>query len=251
MALSPNYAARVQALHLEFFPLGPELKPADIRGVIAGQMAMPDLAEQTAHLLNTVMPIVPEMFRSLCALAREAEVLISTPHQFAGRMAHEVTGIPYVSIHLSPFGAIGAKNIKEASAPIITRYRTSEGLPPLDDPLTADAVSAQLAVYAVSRRIVRSSAQRPTHHHVTGYFFLDEDHWQPEPSLVEFLSAGEPPVGLTFSTVVRDDPEAVTGLILEAIRQAGCRAVLQRGWSGLAERRLPESVYALDFVPHA
>jgi UDP:flavonoid glycosyltransferase YjiC (YdhE family) len=38
---------------------------------------------------------------------------------------------------------------------------------------------------------------------------------------------------------------------LEAIRRAGCRAIIQHGWSGLAKgRALPENVMSIGFVQH-
>ncbi|HYO58871.1 glycosyltransferase [Archangium sp.] len=47
------------------------------------------------------------------------------------------------------------------------------------------------------------------------------------------------------------DAEALTGLILEALRELGGRAIIQRGWAGLARHALPEGVLAVDFVPHS
>jgi UDP:flavonoid glycosyltransferase YjiC (YdhE family) len=48
-----------------------------------------------------------------------------------------------------------------------------------------------------------------------------------------------------------DDPTALTDLIIAAIEQTGCRAILQRGGGDLAQSRaLPENIHAVDFVPH-
>src|SRR5262249_38784692 len=40
-------------------------------------------------------------------------------------------------------------------------------------------------------------------------------------------------------------------LILTATQKAKCRTVIQHGWSGLAQMKLPESVLAIDYVPHS
>jgi len=46
-------------------------------------------------------------------------------------------------------------------------------------------------------------------------------------------------------------PGATTALLLDAIASLGCRALLARGWAGLAEGPLPEGVMAVGSVSHA
>jgi UDP:flavonoid glycosyltransferase YjiC (YdhE family) len=251
LALSPNFAPHAEQLGLEFAPLGPELRLADIRGVITTQLAMSNPIDQARHFLETVMPIMPGIFHQLREICRTADVVISSPHQFAGRMVHEAIDIPLVSVHLSHFGALGSRDLRDASAPVINEFRAREGLPPLHDPLTVDAVSTQLALYAVSRFILRRPVQWPAQRHVTGFFYLEDEQWQPPAPLVEFMAAGEPPVVITFGSVVHDDPDALTRLVLEVIAAAKCRAIVQHGWSGLARQPLPDNVYAAGYTPHS
>jgi len=254
LALSPYFAERVQRLGFAFAPIGAEADPDILRRVGAAQMTMSTPAEQVKYFLEMTLPFVPVMFRDLQALCREADVLISTPFQFAARMAHETTGLPLVSIHLSQFGAFGGKALREVSAPPINQCRAQAGLPPLPDPLGADGASPQLALYAVSRKVFRPPARWPAHHYVTGYFFLDEETGEPDPALQEFLEAGEPPVVVTFGSVAHPSAEAaaLTQLVLAAIQQAGCRAILQRGISGLGQGPLPDAtrVHTIGFASH-
>lgn len=40
-------------------------------------------------------------------------------------------------------------------------------------------------------------------------------------------------------------------MFLQAIQHAGCRAIVQHGWTQLAkDRQLPDTVYAIDYLPH-
>lgn len=249
LALSPNFKMRAEANDIAFAPIGPELKLSDIRGMITLQMSLDDPIRQALHFVNTVMPAVPQMFSDLVDICQGADVLISSPHQITGRMVHERLNIPFATVHLSHFGGLGSKHLREASAPVINKCRAQEGLPPLFDPLTTDAISSQLALFAVSKCIVRQKS-RPPAQHVTGFFYLEEKNWQPDPALVEFVNNGERPVVLTFGSVVHDDPEKMTNLILKALSIVGCRTIIQRGWSGLAKDALPENLLAVDFVPH-
>jgi UDP:flavonoid glycosyltransferase YjiC (YdhE family) len=191
------------------------------------------------------------MFRQLREACRGADALISPPFQLAARMVHEVDRLPFISVHFSPFGAKSNKASREVSAPLVNAYRRQEGLPPLEDPLGADGASPQLALYPVSQHVFRAPAQWPAHHRITGYFYFDEETWQPDPQLVRFVEAGPPPVVISFGSMPNQNPEALTDLVLEAISRVGCRAVLQHGEAGLGRgRTLPENVYAAGFLPH-
>jgi sterol 3beta-glucosyltransferase len=250
LACSPNYAARVEQLGLAFAPLGPQLARGALREMSTQMLNAASPDEQVRRFLDATLSALPDMFGALQGICRQADVLISTPFQLAGRMVHETSGIPFVSVHFSQFGALGNKAVRDISAPPINQYRAEVGLPPLPDPLSADAVSPQLALYAVSPRLLRRPASWPEHHHVTGFFFLDEG-WQPDADLAEFIAAGPEPIVVSFGSMMHQDPEALTELMLAAIEQTGRRAIVQHGWSGLARRALPPHVRAIDFAPHS
>jgi UDP:flavonoid glycosyltransferase YjiC (YdhE family) len=123
------------------------------------------------------------------------------------------------------------------------------GLPPVADPLGADATSNRLALYALSAHVFRRPRRWPAHHHLTGFLFLDEDT-RIDPALERFVAAGEPPVVITFGSMVHADADQTTALLVDAVLRSGRRAVLQRGWSGLGRGALPDVIHSTDFVPH-
>lgn len=140
--------------------------------------------------------------------------------------------------------------MRRLSAPLINPHRVAAGLEPLDEPLLMDSNSDQLALFAVSRHVAGQPPDWPPRYHLTGYFFPEHDGWRPEPALAEFLASGEPPVVITFGSMVHAEPGAMTDLVLAAIERAGCRALVQRGWSGMALESLPPHVQAFDYVPY-
>lgn len=88
--------------------------------------------------------------------------------------------------------------------------------------------------------------------HVCGYWFLDPPpNWQPSPQLVSFLESGSPPVYIGFGSMANRAPRNTAQLVQEALRLSGRRGILAAGWGGLDNVHLPESIYALDSVPHA
>lgn len=255
----PDYCReRIESLGFAFRPLGLGMELDGWRKIFAMQMTVADPVEQTRLYLEEIVPLLPGMARELREACADADALISPQFHLAARMAwdaahgaaHRAGALFFVTLHLSPFGAQGQKSMREASAPIVNRCRQQEGLAPLNDPLGEDGASPDLALYPVSGHVFRRPSAWPAHHQVTGYFFFDEETWQPDPALVEFVEAGPPPVVVTFGSMPSADPDALTALLLAAVERVGCRAVIQHGGGDLGQGALPASIHATGFIPH-
>jgi len=87
---------------------------------------------------------------------------------------------------------------------------------------------------------------------VTGFVFLDlASSFKPPEALTKFLEAGEPPVYIGFGSIVVDDPNKFTSLIFEAVKKAGVRALVSKGWGGLGrDDDSPDNIFMLDNTPH-
>jgi UDP:flavonoid glycosyltransferase YjiC (YdhE family) len=249
LAAPPNFAPRADALNVRFRGLGPEVERERFHAAFSPLATMADPAEQARSTVGMLEETAQQMYEDLLAECRTADVLVNFPFQIAGTMVRDSLDIRFASIHFSPFGT-GNKRLAVTTAPIVNRARSRAGLGPLDDPLGADAFSDQLAIFAVSPQVFRRPTRWPEHFQLTGYAFLDEP-FEPSAALADFLAAGDPPVVFSFGSVVHVDPEDVTVTLLEAIQRAGCRAIIQHGWSGLANDALPDQVLALGDTPHS
>lgn len=106
-------------------------------------------------------------------------------------------------------------------------------------------------LYGFSRHVLQVPTEGERARHVTGYWFLPaEPTWSPPPALEAFLARGGPVVSIGFGSMASDDPQAVTELVLGAVRAAGVRAVLLSGWGGLASLPPSEDVFCADALPH-
>ncbi|KAL2129906.1 hypothetical protein VTI74DRAFT_7149 [Chaetomium olivicolor] len=89
---------------------------------------------------------------------------------------------------------------------------------------------------------------------VVGFVFLDlASRFEPPEGLRRFLEEGdEPPIYIGFGSIVVDDANRFTQMIFEAVKLAGVRALVSKGWGGLGKDSLdiPEEVYMLDNTPH-
>lgn len=113
------------------------------------------------------------------------------------------------------------------------------------------AADGQPILYGLSRHVVPIPSGKDRPRHVTGYWTLPAPTgWTPPPALEAFLARGGPVVSIGFGSMTSQNPEAVTDLVLGAVRAAGVRAVLLSGWGGLKALPGVEDVFCADALPH-
>ncbi len=106
-------------------------------------------------------------------------------------------------------------------------------------------------VYGVSPLVFPRPQDWPAWHVLTGFWYLTTQRSAPLPDEVEaFLADGPPPVYIGFGSMVTRDPRGRAEAVLEALRRVGMRAILARGWGGLAPTDLPPHTLLVEEVPH-
>ena len=68
---------------------------------------------------------------------------------------------------------------------------------------------------------------------VCGFFFREPPSYTPFKELDDFLRAGPRPIYIGFGSIVMEDPERMTSIIIEAVSRCGVRAIVSEGWSKL------------------
>jgi sterol 3beta-glucosyltransferase len=197
----------------------------------------------------------PQILQELLKICERADVLISSNSMRFGRIVHELSKIPFVSIRVGMplFSEYGKEDYTRSYQEYRNEFDTLRirlGLSPLNES-EGPGRSPQLALFAISQALLPPEhAWLKQYHHIIGNFFMDIDSWEPDPSLVSFLQAGPPPIVISLGSIVYDDPTRLSELFLDAIEITGCRAVFLSSWSGLAKNiSLPETVYRADFIP--
>lgn len=112
-------------------------------------------------------------------------------------------------------------------------------------------IDAAPALTTVSRHIFPRPTDWRDHWQVTGFLFDDDPEWTPPQDLTHFLEAGEAPVYIGFGSMPDSQPQATTRLLIEAVRQAGKRAIILTGWAGLGVGDVPDNVFILRYAPHS
>ncbi|KAF4540217.1 UDP-glucuronosyl/UDP-glucosyltransferase [Lasiodiplodia theobromae] len=142
----------------------------------------------------------------------------------------------------------------EGLADLINRFRVRTlDLDPLS-PLWAHLLFTRLEVpftYCWSEALIPKPADWGPHISISGFFFLSlASSYTPSPELQAFLDAGPPPVYIGFGSIVVDDAQRLTDIVLEAVKKSGVRALVSRGWGNMGGSDVPDNVFLLGNVPH-
>lgn len=163
--------------------------------------------------------------------------------------------------------------MKTMIAPFLRRHpalRTGGWLDPLAgfDPRGREVPR----LHGFSAALVPRPSDWPAREHLTGAWFLDRESgagddagdaagprpgrepWRPDRALQHFLDQGPAPVYIGFGSMPARDAGALTRTVIEAVRLAGRRALIARGW-GAMEQQSPSVAEAgrwhvLEAAPH-
>jgi len=89
------------------------------------------------------------------------------------------------------------------------------------------------------------------HIHISGYLFLDTpETYQPPRELSAFLGAGDPPVCVTFGSMVNRDAGRIDRVVGAALAEKRQRAIILTGWGGKKTAAPAEDLLYLEGAPH-
>ncbi|KAJ3208896.1 hypothetical protein HK099_008631 [Clydaea vesicula] len=105
--------------------------------------------------------------------------------------------------------------------------------------------------YCWSPNLIKKPGDWGEHIDISGFFFLDlATNYTPPQDLQDFLNAGPAPVYIGFGSIVVDDPDGLTKIIFAAVKKAGLRAIVSKGWGGLGGEDIPSNIFMIGNCPH-
>ncbi|KAH7070679.1 putative glucosyl/glucuronosyl transferase [Paraphoma chrysanthemicola] len=210
-----------------------------------------------------------------------ADCIIANPPSFAHIHCAEKLGIPLHMMFTMPYSPTQAfphplANIQSNADPQLTNYISYAMIEVLSwqglgdiinrfrakclglDPVSMFSAPGMLPrlkvphTYCWSPALIPKPTDWGSHISISGFYFLESPDYTPDLELQAFLNAGPPPVYIGFGSIVLKDPNAMTDLILEAVKKTGQRLLLSKGWGGIGaeEIGIPDSVFMLGNVPH-
>lgn len=210
----------------------------------AGNGIDPIFLPKASELNSTTILKMPEPF--------VADAIISNPPAYANIHIAEKLAVPLHMMFTMPWSPTTAfahplANLQSTKSDRkLANYLsyhsmemlTSEGLMDLindfrENTLALDPLHAawahtllpQLKVpftYCWSPALIPKPADWGPHISISGFFFLEsQSSFKPDAKLQQFLDDGPPPIYVGFGSIVVDDPDKMTTMILDAIRKVG------------------------------
>ena len=213
---------------------------------------------------------IAAQFELLTRLAREADRVVAASLVFAARSCAEHAGRPYRYIAFAPetfpsryHPGLGER--RQSLPPWLNRCswwvsrrvdnwmlrapinqgRAKLGLPPIADAL-AHFADPSVSLLATDAELAPAPPDVRVPEPATGAMLLDESGSLPD-EVEAFLAAGFPPVYIGFGSMPDARPPHTAALIADAVRRAGCRAIVYGG-AGL---RPGSGVLTVGRLPHA
>lgn len=137
---------------------------------------------------------------------------------------------------------------------IAATWRTDLGLPTYRGSydLLRDADGRhRLVLQAFSPQVTPIDPEWPHAVRTTGFWYLPASvSWSPPEELRQFLDGGPVPVHVGFGSMAGRDAARTAATVVQAVREAGVRAVLATGWGGIAATSNADDVLVIDQAPH-
>ncbi|MER6670369.1 glycosyltransferase [Amycolatopsis japonica] len=248
----PDFREWAEGLGISFAPLGPELRStAKPDSAMTKAMATPEGRRAMAEAM------VVNQFETMPDVAEGCDAVVAgMALNIAAHSVAERKGIPYFftaycpitlpSLHHRPpvFPGWAPKN-PDADIPalwaddaerwnaqwgdVLDAQRKLLGLPPVDD--VRGHIFTERPWLAADPVLAPWRSPSALEVLQTGAWLLP-DHSPLSPELEAFLDDGEPPVYFGFGSIRA--PEEIAKAMIEAARAHGRRAIVFRGWTGLA-----------------
>ncbi|MBV9510623.1 MAG: glycosyltransferase family 1 protein [Caulobacteraceae bacterium] len=287
-----EFQATIEGEGVEFHPLRPGV--ADVREELG--LEAPEIVQRATRgsiglefaVRRIAMPFLKRSFDDMMAATAGADLVITHTSAFAGRLAAETRGLPWVSAALSPFTFMSAydppilsampalKVLREMTGArsdatllkivkalsvlwtgTFQSLRAELGLPRCANPLFEGQFSRLGSLALYSSLFGAAQPDFPTACTLTGFCFYDRQHGAPTclpDDLKRFLAAGAPPLVFTLGSTLVMDPGDFYNISVTAARSVGQRAVLLVG-PGKAEallaRGVADDVHIADYAPHS
>ncbi|GAA3833827.1 glycosyltransferase [Streptomyces coacervatus] len=233
-------------------------------------------AGKLVRVVAMARALVGRMTDDLVAAARSADMLLlSGSVGPLGRTIAEGLSLPYLDVPLQPLAPtreFGPPMLGARSLGAVGNRIAGHGVVLAVEQVFAGALPAVRERLGLPRATAaaawrdRDRTERPVLHGfsplvvprpydwrpglaVTGYWWPYDSEAQLPSVLQDFLAAGPAPVYVGLGSATVPDPERLSICIVRALRRAGLRGVIQRGWAGLAASG--DDMLTVDEVPHS
>ena len=132
---------------------------------------------------------------------------------------------------------------------LFNQFIVSVGGKPRHSVILDEMYSPHLNLIAASP-VICPPADFPSNHRITGVWHLASPSYIPPTELVNFLAQGPPPVIISFGSMGGSNGRETTEILIDAVKKAKQRAIIQAGWGQLGTEDTPPDIFCTEYVPH-
>jgi sterol 3beta-glucosyltransferase len=268
LAAPSRFKSLVEEHGIQFFPLAG--KPEDLSRRLndVGH----NFVKMVREIMNHAIEIGAEVSHQTEEACSNADLIVHTfMHAVGAHTLAREKNIPDIHIQLfpmfTPTGDYPNVTLPDLRLRILNRFthkisqkitvwasrvgfeqvRRHSGLPKrkLYSPFDSDPLRPRTPILcAWSPIILPPSEDWPDHIHVTGYYLQDfSSSYQPPAELQKFIDSGEPPVCVSFGSMVNRDAERIDKIVNNALIQMNHRGIILSGWGAVKNRSSRDIVY--------
>ncbi len=272
LAANNRYQSRAAELGIPFVAVGPPWDEAAARALFTKILAERQPLKQLAIVMDGIVDDQRATVPELIELVKTYDVVVYPPLFIAAVVAARAANKPHVSAQFAPvqsavsYGPTGRNLgrllnrfgwwagqalLRRATDDRLNTIVAAGGLPPWRNVLMEAARSELLDLVAVSPQLLPKDPSWDERTIVTGYWFVEEKAFSPDPQLASFV-ANERVVVVGFGSMMGLDAKKATEAIVEAARAVPDRKIVMlSGWAGLGAGDAPKNLHVASFVPHA
>jgi rhamnosyltransferase subunit B len=282
------YREKLESAGIEFQPLRPSDMPSydEPERVSAFIEKFMDQRTGMKEIMNQlIMPYLRVTYEDLSAAAGGADLLLTHPLTFMGRVVSEKHGVPWASSVLAPASLFSKYDpLVPPQLPVmhklfklhplffqaamfvgrwqtrplmraVNRLRAEEGLPPTRaNPILEGQHAPALVLALFSKVLAKVERDYPPNTHITGFPFYDRRDYFGETAtpreLLNFLDAGEPPIIFTLGSAAFWVAKDFYRESIAAAQALGRRALLLIGHErNRPAEGLPAGTAAFEYAP--
>ena len=264
IATHPCWRSLVDHAGIGFSPVGPDIDISREAAAIRGKSAYWLIG--AIKTMKFVFKIIEGATDEIYKLCRSTDLVIAS-HSHAGAIEAQACHKPMISVTLQP------EMIPQPFKPRTRAQRLSEELigaavnPMMVGPYNKirkkyrlgsvkaidEIMSPYLNLIPVSTCVVPKNPYWAKVNQVTGYWYEENEEFEPAPELLQFLESGSKPVIVALGAMAFESREEKSKLdiLIHAFQQTGMRAVVQGFDETLKNYELPENVIRVGSIPHS
>lgn len=261
----PIMRALVQSHGVAFAPMGPDIDIGQEAAAIRARSR--NVLVGLVQVMRFAFDMLEQSHEDILAQCRKADLVVVSAQSAAGKNEADQLKLPYLSVTLMPwaipwddperplvrrmaYGAIDGLISLITTQPL-NCIRKRQGLPPVGK---EGFTSIYLNLVPVSPAVFTPNPHWEHRHRIVGYWFAEApSEWQPPLDILAFLEDGDPPLVVSLGAMSPGGHDALesASLFVNAIQQAGVRAIVQ-GWEKrLVGLSLPSTICAAGSLPHS